>query len=102
MSLVNIVLTIFMLSEEIQSRILWLLVAYAYIVGFYSVFYSRYFAIPKLKAKLGRPYYQFVADRRRPQTGPFQTQGSQARPGASKPARDFTFGIQERRQALGS
>ena len=30
------------------------------------------------------------------------TKGSQARPGASKPARDFTFGIQERRQALGS
>ena len=25
-----------------------------------------YFAIPKLKAKLGRPYYQFVAERRRP------------------------------------
>ena len=35
--------------------------------------------IPKLKAKLGRPYYQFVAAAaadRRPQTGPFQTQGS--------------------------
>ena len=40
-----------------------------------------------------------VCRRRPPQTGPFQTQGSQARPGASKPARDFTFGIQERRQA---
>jgi len=58
-------------------------------------------AIPKLKAKLGRPYYQFVADRHRPPPppGPFQTQGSQARPGASKLARDFTFGMQERRQA---
>ena len=66
--------------------------------GFYLVPQFWIIAIPKLKAKLGRPYYQFVAACR-PQTGPFQTQGSQARPGASKPARDFTFGIQERRQA---
>ena len=29
---------------------------------------DRFIAIPKLKAKLGRPYYQFVADRRPPQT----------------------------------
>ena len=55
-------------------------------------------AIPKLpKPSLVRLYYQSYAATATTTaaTGSLQSKGSQAKPGASKPARDFTFGIQE-------
>ena len=59
--------------------------------------YIHFFAIPKLpKPSLVRLYYQSYAAP--PPTaataGSLQSKGSQAKPEASKPARDFTFGIQ--------
>ena len=60
--------------------------------------YMFVIAIPKLpKPSLVRLYYQFTPPPRHRRF--LTTKCSQARPGASKPARDSTFGIQE---ALGS
>ena len=60
----------------------------------------------KLKAKLGRLYYQFTPPPPPPPLPPppspmpgHYTQGLSSAPGASKLARDFTVDIQEKRQA---
>ena len=74
---------------------------------FITHFATKSFAnisIPKLpKPSLVRLYYQFTPPPPRRHATPrrrlLTTKCSQARPGASKPARDSTFGIQE---ALGS
>ena len=58
------------------------------------------FAIPKqAQSQAWKDLFSVIRHYRHHHRRVITTKGFQARPGASKPARDFTFGIQERRQA---